>query len=181
MSGLSIAGSGLTLVDPTTSGQSAISSYQGYYGNFYSDTTQTDGGVTGTPMLFEHTVEAVGMVVVADGSSKYNRLKFLYAGTYNIQFSAQFHHTGGGGSGTTVNIWLRQNGTNVAFSDTKMDITTNSPYVVAAWNFVITVAANDYIELIWLTNNANIKIEADPAVAPAPAIPAVILTAQQIR
>lgn len=181
MSGLSIAGSGLTLVDPTTGGGSAISSYQGYYGSFYSDATQIDGGVTGTPMAFEHTVEAVGMVAIADGSGTINRLKFLYAGTYNIQFSAQLHANPGGGAGTTVNIWLRYNGTVVPNSDTKVDIPGSAPYGVAAWNFIQTVNANDYVELIWLTNNANIKIEAFSAVAPAPAIPSVILTAQQIR
>lgn len=181
MSGLTIAGSGLTLVDPSSGGGGAISSYQGYFGNFYSDTTQIDGGVNGTPMLFEHTVEAVGTVVVADGSGNYNRLKFLYAGTYNVQFSAQLHNNGGGGQGHTVNIWLRQNGIVVPNSDTRVDVISNSPYVVAAWNFIVTVAANDYIELIWLTDNANIKIEAFAAASPAPAIPAVILTAQQIR
>lgn len=181
MSGLTIAGSGLTLVDPSTGGPVAISSYQGYYGSFYSDTTQTDGGVTGTPMAFEHTSEAVGTVAVADGSGTINRLKFLYAGTYNIQFSIQLHNTGGGGPGTTVNIWLRLNGVNVPYTDTKCTVNTNNPFYVAAWNFVQTVAQNDYVELVWLTDNANIKIEADLAVAPAPAIPAVILTAQQIR
>ena len=181
MSGLSIAGSGLTLVDPTSGGGGAISSYQGYYGSFYSSVTQTDGGTTGTPMEFENPVEAAGMVAIADGSGNVNRLKFLYAGTYNIQFSAQLHANSGGGSGTTVNIWLRLNGVNVPSTDTKLDIPGAVPFQVAAWNFIQTVAANDYVEIVWLTDNTNIYIEAFGAVAPAPAIPSVILTAVQIR
>ena len=162
-------------------GAAAISSYQGYYGNFYSDTTQTDGGVSGTPMEFEHTVEGAGVSVVADGSGKYNRLTFANAGVYNIQFSAQLHNQGGGGAGTTVNIWLRYNGNVVANTDTKVTVNTNSPFVVAAWNFIQTVAANGYVELIWLSDNANIKIEATAASSPAPAIPATIITAVQVR
>ena len=180
MSGLTIAGSGLTLVDPQ-SGGAAISSYQGYYGSFYSIVDQTDGGVTGTALVAELTAEATGISMNADGSGKKNRLTFTNAGTYNIQFSVQLHNTGGGGSGTTVNIWFRLNGVNIPNSDTKVTVNTNNPYFVAAWNFIQTVAANDYIEIVWLTDNANIVLEYDAAASPAPAIPSVIITAQQIR
>ena len=103
------------------------------------------------------------------------------AGTYNIQFSAQLHNTGGGGSGNTVNIWFRLNGSDIANSDTKVTVPSNAPYVVAAWNFIVTVAANNYVELVWFTDNANIILEQEPATATHPAIPSVILTANQIR
>lgn len=180
MSGLTIAGSGLTLVDPT-SGGAAISSYQGYYGSFYSIVDQVDGGVTGTAMAAEVTAEATGVLMAANGSGVKNRLTFTNAGTYNIQFSAQLHNTGGGGAGTSVDIWFRLNGTNIANSNTKCTVNTNNPYYVAAWNFIQTVAANDYIEIVWLTDNANIVLEYEAVTSPHPATPSVIITAQQIR
>jgi len=43
-----------------------------------------------------------------------SRITFNNQGVYNFQFSAQLHNNGGGGSGQTVNIWLRKNGVNVA-------------------------------------------------------------------
>lgn len=161
-------------------GAAAISSYQGYYGSFYSSVDQTDGGA-GVAMACENTAEYAGVTMNDNGSGKKTRITFANAGTYNIQFSAQLHNTGGGGSGTTVNIWFKLNGTNIDNSDTKCTINTNNPYYVAAWNFIQTVTAGQYIEIFWTSDNANIIMEYEPAASPAPGIPSVIITAQQIR
>lgn len=161
-------------------GAAAISSYQGYYGSFYSTQDQTDGG-SGVAFICENTAENAGVTMENNGSSQKTRITFANAGTYNIQFSAQFHNTGGGGSGTTVNVWFKLNGTNIANSDTKVTVNTNNPYYVAAWNFIQTVTAGQYIEIFWTSDNANIILEYEAAASPAPAIPSVIITAQQIR
>ena len=157
-----------------------ITQFGGYYGSFYSTTDQTDG-VTPHLMFCENTADNNGVTMVLGSESTNSRITFANAGTYNIQFSAQFHNTGGGGSGNTVNIWFRLNGTNIANSDTKLTVPSNAPYVVAAWNFVVSVAANQYVEMVWLTDNSNIVIESEPSTATTPAIPSVIITAQQIR
>ena len=47
-----------------------------------------------------------------------SRLVVEESGVYNIQFSAQFHHTSGGGSGETVFVWFRKNGTDIPNSAT---------------------------------------------------------------
>ena len=99
---------------------------------------------------------------------------------YDIQFSAQFHNNGGGGSGQTVDIWFRKNGTDVADSNTKLIVPSNAPYVVAAWNFVLKLAANDYVELVWSTDNLSIQLDQVAAGSPPPAVPSVILTATQV-
>lgn len=149
--------------------------FAGYYGSFYSTADQSDG-VTPTAFTFTNTADADGVSIVSG-----SQVTFAHAGTYNIQFSVQLHNTGGGGSGNTVNIWLRLNGSNVAWTDTKVTVPSNAPYVVAAWNFVISVAAGDNIQLVWLTDNSNIVIEAEAATATTPGIPSIILTAAQIR
>lgn len=149
--------------------------FAGYYGSFYSTADQSDG-TNPTAFTFTNTADADGVSVVSN-----SQITFANAGTYNIQFSAQFHNTGGGGSGNTVNIWLRQNGSNVAWTDTKLTVPSNAPYVVAAWNFIISVAAGDNIQLMWLTDNSNIVVEAEPETANTPGIPSIILTAQQVR
>jgi hypothetical protein len=142
----------------------------GYYGAFHSAVDQTDG-VSPVAMAVELTDLSNGITVVANGSSKKTRITFANAGTYNIQFSAQFHNTGGGGSGNTANIWFALNGTAVADSNTKLTVPSNAPYVVAAWNFMVTVAATNYIEIFWFTDNANVIIEAEAATATTPAVP----------
>jgi hypothetical protein len=154
--------------------------FAGYYGSFYSSVDQTDG-VTPYAIAAENTADADGVSMAVNLAGKKTRMTFAHTGTYNIQFSAQLHNTGGGGSGNTVNIWFRLNENDIASSDTKVTVPSNAPYFVAAWNFIQSVAAGDYIELIWFTDNANIILEHENATATHPAIPSVILTAQQIR
>jgi hypothetical protein len=154
--------------------------FAGYYGSFYSSVDQTDG-VTPFAIAAENTADAAGVSMELNLAGKKTRMTFANAGTYNIQFSAQLHNKGGGGSGNTVNIWFRLNENNIANSDTKVTVPSNAPYVVAAWNFIQSVTAGQYIELIWFTDNVNIILEHEDATATSPAIPSVIMTAQQIR
>lgn len=150
------------------------------YGSFYSSLDQTDG-VTPHLMFCESTADADGVSMQLGDEATKSQITFASAGTYNIQFSAQLHNTGGGGSGQTVDIWFALNGNSIADSATKLVVPSNAPYVVAAWNFILSVAAGDYAEIFWLTDNNNIKLEYVAAAPPVPAIPSVIITAQQIR
>lgn len=150
------------------------------YGSFYSSLDQTDG-VTPHLMFCENTADADGVSMQLGDEATKSQITFASAGTYDIQFSAQFHNTGGGGSGQTVDIWFALNGNSIADSATKLVVPSNAPYVVAAWNFILSVAAGDYAEIYWLTDNINIKLEHVAAAPPVPAIPSVIITAQQIR
>jgi hypothetical protein len=154
--------------------------FAGYYGSFYSSLDQTDGA---TPhlMFCENTAYADGVSMELGDEATKSQITFAHTGTYNIQFSAQLHNKGGGGSGNTTNIWFKLNGNNIANSDTKVTVPSNAPYVVAAWNFIVSVAAGDYVELAWLTDNANIIIEHEPSGTYNPAIPSLIITAVQIR
>jgi hypothetical protein len=112
----------------------------GYYGSFFSDQDQHASVInTSTLMTLNNTAEANG-VSITSGS----RVTFAYDGTYDLQFSAQLHHRGGGGNGTEIDIWLVKNGTPVPDTATKLIIPKNS-YEVAAWDFLLTLAAGDYL------------------------------------
>jgi len=154
--------------------------FAGYYGSFYSSLDQTDG-VTPHLMFCENTADADGVTMELGDEATKSQVTFANAGTYNIQFSAQFHNTGGGGSGNTVHIWFKLNGTDIADSDTRLTVPSNAPYVVAAWNFIVSVSAGDYVEISWFTDNSNVILEHEPITATYPAIPSVIITAAQIR
>ena len=155
-----------------TSGTSGLSSFR--YGSFYSTVDQSLAKDATGPMTYNTTDLSNGVSVVSS-----SRITLANAGKYNIQFSAQFHHLGGGGSGDTVNIWLAKNGSPVADSNTRLTITSSTKYSVAAWNFFVDASSGDYYEIIWSTDNANIVIEYEPA-GTHPAIPSVILTVNQI-
>lgn len=144
------------------------------YGSFYDTTDQSTTAGVSKAMTLNTTDLAEGVSVKNN-----SRITVANGATYNLQFSAQLHHTGGGGNGNTVNIWLRKNGTDVPNSNTKVTVQSNNPYVVAAWNFIAKLKHDEYVQIMWATDNPNIKIEYEGA-GTHPAIPSVIATMTQI-
>ena len=144
------------------------------YGAFHSNIDVLTTINTPTPIPAEITDFSSGVTVVAN-----NRFTVTSAGLYNLQFSSQLHHRGGGGSGETIEIWLAKNGTAVADSATRL-IVPNSRFVVAAWNFFVQLGAGEYAQLMYYTNNANIAIEHLPINGVIPAIPSSIVTMTRI-
>lgn len=149
------------------------------YGSFTSIITQTGTVNSIQPIYCEQTEFNKGIVMEnsSGGTTNASRIKIINTGRYNIQFSLQLNQ---GNSQGTVNIWLRKNGEDVPNSNTKMQISANDPYQVAAWNFFVDAAANDYYEIMWSSTSVSTQIEyVDPAGA-HPAVPSVILTISQI-
>ena len=149
----------------------------GPYGSWYSTVDQINT-VNGTLAMTVNQTDFANDILI-NGITN-SQITFVQAGKYNIQFSAQFHNTGGGGSGTIVNIWFAKNGTAIPDSNTRITVNTNSPYVVAAWNYFVNANAGDYFQIMWTTNNANIILERENADPIHPAIPSVIITANQV-
>jgi hypothetical protein len=102
------------------------------------------------------------------------------AGVYNFAFSLQLHNRGGGGNGTTAEIWIAKNGIAVPDTNTRVAVNTNSPYIVAAWNFFQQLNVGDYLELYWATDNLNIALEHNTGAMGGPAIPSAIVTINQV-
>ena len=144
------------------------------HGSFYDTTTQTN------PVADAVNLMKFNSVYDSGGGTQYavkkdtTRIYITQAGVYNIAFSAQLDKTGGGAS--DVFIWIRVNGTSVPYSATKMVIDGPNNEVVAAWNWVLTLAEGDYIELAWQSPDTNVILLAAPVSGNIPEIPSVILT-----
>ena len=94
------------------------------WGSFYSTATQTAALVnTGYAATLNNTDPASHNVSIVSGS----QITFAQTGVYDIEFSAQFHNTGGGGSGNTVQLWLRKNGTDLTYTNTIVTVPSNAP------------------------------------------------------
>lgn len=141
------------------------------YGVFYDTTTQTAAAInTAYPITMNTTDFGVG---VTRGTPT-SRIYVDTGNIYNFQFSIQLIKASA--SKADVFIWARKNGTDVPNSGTKVSLQGSSAAVVAAWNFVLQMATNDYFELVWSTTDTGCQILAETATAPVPAIPSVILT-----
>jgi hypothetical protein len=144
-------------------------------GGFQDNTTQTAASANvAYPITFNTTDFSKGVSIGTPTS----RIVVDKAGLYNFQFSAQLDKTSG--ASASIWIWPRINGVNVPDAASKVAIQGTTAESVPAWNFVLPMNANDYFELIWLTddNKVVLKHEAGFGVAPndVPEIPSVILT-----
>lgn len=143
------------------------------HGSFYDTTTQTNPVASAVNLMkisnTYNTVESAFSV-----SKDTNRIFVSETAIYNVQFSAQLDKTGGGASG--VYIWLRVNGVNLAYSASKVVIDGPNAELVAAWNWVISLNAGDYIEIAWESSDTNVVLAAEAASGNVPAIPSVIVT-----
>lgn len=152
------------------------------FGSFYSTVTQ---GISGTiddayPMSAETVAYSVGVDVI-DGS----KITVQSGGTYNLQFSAQFNKISGS-TGAIISIWMRKNGEDVEASRGDVFAGGNlfDAKVLPSWNFVETLNAGDYLEIIWCsTSNLTILEALDVETEPLPvkpSLPSVAITLTQV-
>jgi hypothetical protein len=82
----------------------------GYWGAFWSTVAQTNAGATSANYMTVNNSDPSNNQVQIGATS--SQIKVLNAGTYNIQFSAQFDKTDGGKD--DVSVWFLKNGANIA-------------------------------------------------------------------
>ena len=157
----------------------------GYYGAWQDNVTQTAAvDNTGYAMIFRIIDLANGVSVVTNGTNL-TRITFANTGIYNLQFSSQFQNTDN--AQHDVNIWLRLNGTDVAGSNGSISVPArksagagNEGHIIAGWNYVLSVVAGEYYELMWMTDNhTNVTMQYYAAGSPPPSAASVIMTVTQ--
>jgi len=157
----------------------------GYWGSFWDETSQVAAEInTAYPILLRKVDLANrGIKIVSD-----SRITVDHPGIYSFTFSIQFSNSDS--QIHDVNVWLRKNDSgssgDVSASDSKFSIIAShggvDGNVIGTVNFVLALAANDYIELMWMTSNVAAYINSDPASSsPAhPSIPGIICTVVQV-
>jgi hypothetical protein len=162
----------------STSGGGGFNTATGSYGSFYSTQIQTNVAGTARSMSLNIT-DITNGVSISGSTDPFNTyIKTQNAGVYDIQFSAQVDKTD---SGTDeIWIWLRKNGTDISDSATSIQLVGNGAHYVAAWNFFVNAAANDYFQLMWYSPDANVRLHAESAFGVVPGIPSLIVTANRV-
>jgi hypothetical protein len=158
-----------------------------YWGSFWSTQDQPISTVPGqyiNPTYNNADSNSYGVVLV--GATPTSQVRVQYAGTYNIQFSAQIRDIVNPAS-ENVNIWLRINGADVPDTNTYVSMDNQSSYAIAALNYVLKLNANDVIELrMSAIGTTGVLLEyvpailSPPATIPEPAVPSIILTVTQV-
>ena len=150
------------------------------YGAFQDSTDQVAANTTTAyPMTFNSTDYSNGVSVVSN-----SRLTVKSYGIYNIQFSVQLVNTDS--SIHDMDIWFRKNGTNVPASNSRYSVPNSHGGVdgssIAALNYYIELNANDYVEIMWATDDTAVSIQQLPTrTSPdTPSTPSVIATMQYV-
>lgn len=141
--------------------------------SFYSTVTQTHGGagnvaiVTCNQTDFAYDISLVGSSQFTAGVS----------GIYNIEFSLQLVAAS---NNKHAYVWLKKNGVDVAYSNTEVDLANKDYGYVAAWNFMISLNAGQYVQLAW-TSDDSVSLRAVSPAPYGPAVPSAIVTMDLIR
>jgi hypothetical protein len=140
----------------------------------FSDTTDQHANAINTPYAIKFNTTDI-----ASGHSIANNTHIIAAesGLYNYQFSLQT--VSSSSSKKDVWIWARKNGVDVPNSASRLTLTGNDVWGVAAWNYVLSMNANSYFQLMWAVTDVGLHISAPAATAFCPATPSAILTVTQ--
>jgi hypothetical protein len=174
-----LSGRGQVTISSTGTGSGNFNTSTGSYGSFYDTTTQINPVANAAnSMSFNETAITNGVSLSGSTSPFNTYIKTETAGVYNIQFSAQIDKTDGGED--NIDIWIRKNGTDLIDTATSLTLPKNNNRLVAAWNWFVQSAANDYYQIIWSSADTDMRLLAEASSSTHPGIPSVILTANRI-
>ena len=153
----------------------------GYWGAFWDMTDQT---VTSTTTAYvvnfgNANADNDGVSVVSG-----NQITVANAGVYNIAVSVQVTSTN-----SQIHdawFWFRKNGTNIPASCSQISVPNshggNPGAIIFYVNIFEKMAAGDYIQLVWSTDNTAVSLQhVDALTSPTrPDIPSVIMTVNQV-
>ena len=135
----------------------------GYYGAFSDTTTQTAASTTTAYKMTLNTTDEAWGVSIGTPTSK---IVVANPGTYNLQWSGQFQNTDN--SDHDVSVWLRKGND----GGESVDIVGSTGYIsipashgqvsghtVVGWNWVLTLAADDFIEIMWSVDSTAVTIQ----------------------
>ena len=142
------------------------------YADFYDTTDQTGSTAAGVEVLFNTTVLNTGITMANNGGGNPTRLTFTAAGKYRVR--AELQGANSAAADHTITTWLRLNGTDVVASALRTVVAKTgdggAEGIVREW--IVTVTAAQYVNIMWLVSNTALTLDATAAAAGPPAVPA---------
>ena len=113
-------------------------------------------------------------------SAQLDRVTVSESGLY--KFTVKFQLTSSNSSPKTARFWFRLNGTtDIANSASLTTIATNNASAVVSRSELISLAKDDFVQLMWAVSDTALSLAAAPATAYAPASAAVLLIVTQVQ
>jgi hypothetical protein len=143
--------------------------------NASSSADQTGSTSAATALTMNTGTTGTGISVVSG-----SRITFTDAGTYLLSPSIQFANSASTDYNATV--WFRKNGTDIANSASIISVpkAADGGITLCTVALIDTVTAGQYIEIMFLIQNAAVTVDATAAGAIAPAVPSVLVPVTRI-
>jgi hypothetical protein len=149
-------------------------------GYFYNSATQTFiTANVGVPLTLPLYIpdNTSGISVVTDGSAL-NRITFSVAGSYRVSPNITIVNTVT--PNASVYVWLRKNGVDLSLTARVFTIGNVLVYQNFSLDYAVSVAANDYIQVMCSATNASLLIAAESPTVYRPGIPSSVVTINSI-
>lgn len=146
-----------------------------YYGSFVKTTSQIPSAIN-TAQLITWSSSPIANGVVRSGTV-FSRIIVEHSGLY--QFNASFQMASSSASVKNVWLWFRKNGVDVANSSRIISLDSATAIKTISISQFFSLAANDYMEMVFASDSTNMTLNTTAATAFAPATPAGILTVTQ--
>lgn len=133
-------------------------------GSFYDTTSQTNTSANTALLMTINSTDTpnTNSVSIVSGS----KITVVYPGVYNLQFSVQAQNANA--NVQDMSIWLRQGNDGGASADLAGSTGLISipgshggvpGHGIFGWNYFVTMAANDYIQLYWSSPSTDVSIQ----------------------
>lgn len=151
---------------------------QQYYGEFSRKSNLT-AALANTAYAIALTDTEVAGGVTLEGSPL-DRLKVPQSGLY--KFNVRYQLSSSNASAKNARFWFRQNGTtNLSDSTSIMSVDANGGYATITVSELISMAKDDYIQLMWAVSDTALSLAAVASTAYSPAATAVLVNVTQVQ
>jgi hypothetical protein len=140
-------------------------------GLFFSTTDQPIGAAN-VAQPIDVPIEYLNNAVRVNSGTD-SRIYVDIGGVYNFQFSGQLRS--GSASSKQVYIWIDRNGTDIGYSTHQYTVAGSGTHLNVSWNFDIDLAAGEFIEMQWASDDIDMRLEAAVATALHPGIPSAVI------
>ena len=103
-----------------------------------------------------------------------SQITAVYDGVYNFQFTTQI--VSGSASSKTIYLWISRNGTDLGYTAKDFVLQGSSDVNEATWNFNLDLAAGEYVEMKWSSDDIDASLNSEAATSPHPGIPSAVIT-----
>ena len=126
---------------------------------------------TGQVVTFNQTYLESGFSINGVGNSQ---ITATYGGVYNFQFTTQI--VSNSASSKTVYLWISRNGTDLGYTAKDVIRSGSSDVNEATWNFNLDLAAGEYVEMKWSSDDIDASLNSETPASPHPGVASAVVT-----